>query len=125
MLAVGLDADRAHHCLNGLADRAVIAAVNSRSSCTISGDPTALRDLADILTRQNVFNRLLKVDIAYHSPQMDPLEPELRRALEALKPLAPHVPLYSTVTGRPSESMAGMLGTGGEMSASPSCSRRP
>jgi acyl transferase domain-containing protein/NADPH:quinone reductase-like Zn-dependent oxidoreductase/acyl carrier protein len=103
MLAVGLAADLAHHCLNGLADRAVIAAVNSQSSCTFSGDPAALRELADILTRKNIFNRLLKVDIAYHSPQMDPLEPELRVALQGLRPLAPRFPLYSTVTGQRSE----------------------
>jgi acyl transferase domain-containing protein/NAD(P)-dependent dehydrogenase (short-subunit alcohol dehydrogenase family)/acyl carrier protein len=104
MLAVGLAAAEAQRRLNGLADRAVIAAVNSRTSCTVAGDLTALGDLAEILTGQNVFNRLLKVDIAYHSPQMDPLEPELKKALEGLEPHLPEVPLYSTVTGRQVES---------------------
>ena len=104
MLAVGLAADDMARCLNGLADRAVIAAVNSRSSCTVSGDPDALRDLASRLTSQNIFNRFLKVDIAYHSPQMEPLEPELIAALDGIQPLVPHVPLYSTVTGQRSQS---------------------
>ncbi len=37
------EADDMARCLNGLADRAVIAAVNSRSSCTVSGDPDGAR----------------------------------------------------------------------------------
>ncbi len=78
MLAVGLPPQDALSHLNGHADRAVIAAINGPSSCTLSGDPHALESLAETLAEQSIFHRFLKVDIAYHSPQMDPLEPEPR-----------------------------------------------
>jgi len=103
MLAVGLSADEARPYLEGFDNRAVIAAINSPASCTFAGDPSSLEDVAKALAAHNVFHRFLRVDIAYHSPQMEPLQAELRTALAGLRPRETQVALYSTVTGSRSE----------------------
>ena len=48
-----------------------------------------------------MFCRLVKVDVASHSPQMDPLRGELLAALQGITPRASAVPIYSTVLAQP------------------------
>jgi myxalamid-type polyketide synthase MxaE and MxaD len=48
---------------------------------------------------QGVVCRWIKVDYASHSPQVEPLVPEMLRVLEGIHALPPKVPVYSTVTG--------------------------
>ncbi len=85
--------------------RLSVAAVNSPTSLTISGDPVALEDLVIGLQKQNVYARMLRVDYAFHSSQMDPFLAELSEALHGIAPKAAAVPLFSTVTGRPSDGL--------------------
>ena len=99
MLAVGLPADSALARLNGRSRAVVVGAINSPFSCTLSGEPATLRAFAGELEAERIFHRFLNVDIAYHSPQMEGLEPDLKRSLAGITPLTPNVPLYSTVTG--------------------------
>jgi acyl transferase domain-containing protein len=99
MMAVGLPADQVAGWLEPYDGRISIAAVNSPSSATVSGDPGAIDSLAARLTTQQVFNRPLRVNVAYHSAQMDPLRAELLESLGCLEPQSAAVPLYSTVTG--------------------------
>jgi acyl transferase domain-containing protein/NAD(P)-dependent dehydrogenase (short-subunit alcohol dehydrogenase family) len=100
MLAVGLSVDAAREAIADVSTLVSIAAVNGPTSVTLSGDPDALHQLDATLNEKNVFSRLLRVDVAYHSHHMDRLEGELRESLRGLRPVAPRVPLYSTVTGR-------------------------
>ncbi len=58
------------------------------------------------LQRQDIFCRLIKVDFAAHSPQMEPLRADLERALEGLQPRPASVPIYSTVTGQVSDGLS-------------------
>ena len=99
MMAVGLPAEEVFEWLESYDGRISIAAVNSPSSATVSGDPGAIDSLAARLTAQQVFNRPLRVNVAYHSAQMDPLRAELLATLGGLQPRSATVPLYSTVTG--------------------------
>ncbi len=99
MLAVGMSAHQARTRLRGRERLVVIAAVNSPGSCTLSGTMDALESIAAELEREQIFQRFLKVDIAYHSPQMEPLEQSLLDALAGIQPRQPRLPLYSTVTG--------------------------
>lgn len=98
MLAVGLpeaDALKLIAGVNGVS----VAAINSFSAVTLSGDKEALEQLAARLEKDGVFHRFLRVEVAYHSPQMDPLREEL---LEVLAPIVPHpptLPIYSTAFG--------------------------
>lgn len=100
MLAVGLSEAQCAELLVGLEGRVSIAAINSRSGITLAGETAALQDLAAQLEARNVFNRLLQVEVAYHSPMMDPLREEVLASLAGLRPQPPTLPLYSTVTGQ-------------------------
>ena len=62
MCAVGLNEDEANTLNQKLVDRVQIAAVNSPSSCTHSGDLDAIRDIVEQLLKEKRFSRELKVD---------------------------------------------------------------
>lgn len=98
MLAVGLAEAEAQDLL---ADRpgVSLAAVNSFSAVTLSGDAGQLKDIATVLEEREVFAKFLRVEVAYHSPQMDPLQDELLACLADLSPQPARVPLYSTAVG--------------------------
>ncbi|BCK56712.1 type I polyketide synthase [Nocardia wallacei] len=98
MLAVGLSPEQARELVDG-DPRVDIAAINSASGVTLSGDEERLDEIAEKLTQDGVFARRLKVEVPYHSRLMDPILDELRSALAGLSPRIPTVPLYSTVTG--------------------------
>ncbi|MBS1212104.1 MAG: zinc-binding dehydrogenase family protein, partial [Proteobacteria bacterium] len=100
MLAVGVGASEASALLEGYGDQVSIAAANSPAATTLAGDRDALEAIAADLERQGVFNRFLRVEMAYHSAYMDRLRPELLSTLADLSPKVPDLPLYSTVTGR-------------------------
>lgn len=100
MLAVNLTVQEAQTWLTGYEDRVSLAAINGLSSLTLSGEDKALEEIAIKLEAQNIFNRFLRVELAYHSPIMEPLKAEMRMALANLNPQAPTIPYYSTVLGR-------------------------
>ena len=77
-----------------------IAAVNGPSMITFSGERDALEQVADVLEGRDVFHRFLKVDIAFHSTQMDPIERELLFSLNGLVGKKPRIPVFSTVSGQ-------------------------
>lgn len=52
--------------------RVQVAAVNSGSSITLSGDEDAIDKLVEHFKAEQVFNRKLQVDTAYHSAHMKP-----------------------------------------------------
>lgn len=74
MLAVGTTPEDAKQLCaeDGFAGRLSLAAVNSPSSVTISGDEDAVEELALVMEDEKKFNRRLKVDKAYHSKHMVP-----------------------------------------------------
>ena len=98
MLAAGLPEADALIMLKDF-NQVSIAAINSPASVTLSGDETQLKEIAAKLKEQNVFNRFLQVEVAYHSNQMEPIKIELLEKLASLNSRATEVPLYSTVTG--------------------------
>ncbi len=77
-----------------------VAVSNSPRSSVISGRPEAVAAVMAELERENVFCRLVKVDVASHSPQMQPLADELKAELAGMAPQAGSVSLYSTVLAR-------------------------
>jgi acyl transferase domain-containing protein/NADPH-dependent curcumin reductase CurA/acyl carrier protein len=98
MAMVELTLAEAREALRGLEDKLSVAASNSPRATVLSGEPQALSEVLERLEARHVFCRRVKVDVASHSPQMDPLREELLEALEALTPRRGEVPLYSTVT---------------------------
>jgi myxalamid-type polyketide synthase MxaE and MxaD len=100
MAAVELSIGGARSVLEGCEDRVSIAVSNGPTSTVLSGDPDALAAIVDQLQSRDIFCRMVKVDFASHSPQMEPLRADLLQALEGLRPRAESLPIYSTVTGQ-------------------------
>ncbi|KAL5052317.1 hypothetical protein BDW71DRAFT_202434 [Aspergillus fruticulosus] len=106
MLAAGMsEEDAAALCDDeALKGRVVVAAVNSSSSVTLSGDSDAIDEVKIILDDEQTFNRKLKVDRAYHSHHMrqgvDPYVKAMRAAgVRALEPKGNSVTWVSSVYG--------------------------
>lgn len=76
-----------------------IGAQNSPNHTVVSGDPTALADLLEKLSKQDVFFRKLRVEYAFHSSQMEPLVEPLALTLSDIKPRSSNIPVISTLTG--------------------------
>ncbi|KAI0139914.1 hypothetical protein F4776DRAFT_677192 [Hypoxylon sp. NC0597] len=72
MIAVGTSAGEARLiCAGNFAGRLQVAAVNSSSSVTLSGDEDAVDEAEKLFRARNTFARKLKVDTAYHSAHMN------------------------------------------------------
>lgn len=99
MAVVELPAGEVERRLAGRWQRVSVAVVNGPGSCVVSGDPDAVDALLAELDREQVFSRRVKVDVASHSPQMEPLAAELAAGLAGLQPHASSCPVYSTVDG--------------------------
>ncbi len=100
MLAVGLSKEDVTSLLPSYDEKISLAAINSPNSVTLAGEKTALLQISNQLDAQQIFNRLLRVEVAYHSHQMAPLEEQFKVALSDQKPSIPTIDLYSTVTGQ-------------------------
>lgn len=97
MLAVDLDIARIGDVLAGFEESVSLAVNNSPTSCVLSGDTESVLALKEMLEVDGTFCRLVKVDYASHSPQMDTIAGELLAALEPVRPHRGHTPLMSTV----------------------------
>lgn len=99
MLAVGIGKLEALQRIAEIGHLVSLAAVNGSKTVTLAGDTQKLEELANEFTAADIFNKMLTVEVPYHSPMMDPLMPELEQVLTGLRTNAPNIPLYSTVTG--------------------------
>lgn len=100
MATVGLSPEQAVKRIQEHEGRVSVAAVNSPGSCTLSGDSAAIEAIVRTLDAEGVFCRLLSVDVACHSHQMEPLRTELIAAVARIAPRETAIPLYSTVLAR-------------------------
>lgn len=98
MAVVDLSADETDEVIASYADRLSVAVRNSRRSTVISGDPAAVDEVIARLEADDVFCRRVHVDVASHSPQVDPLLAELRASLAGIEPRSADVPFVSTVS---------------------------
>ncbi|MER7842083.1 SDR family NAD(P)-dependent oxidoreductase [Streptomyces sp. NPDC096040] len=79
--------------------RVSVAAVNGPAAVVLSGEPGALRELEAELTAEGARARLVAVDYASHSAQVERIRTELLDRLAGLEPHSAEIPFYSTVTG--------------------------
>ncbi|WAS91507.1 type I polyketide synthase [Nannocystis punicea] len=101
MALIELNLADAEAALRGREDRLSVAVSNGPRSTVIAGDPAALEAVLAELQRAGVFYRRVNVDVASHSPQMEPLRGELLATLADVSPRALRVPMCSTVTAAP------------------------
>jgi len=99
MLAAELSEEQAIGIITKQSLPLSIGAINSSTSLTLSGDVKALTKASVSIEKLGGFYRFLQVKIAYHSHQMEGLEPELIQSLSSLSPVQPTIPFFSTVTG--------------------------
>jgi polyketide synthase 5 len=81
----------------------VVAVVTSPQSTVIAGAPQTVRDLVAAWDQRDVMAREIPTDVAFHSPQVDPVLDELTDALAELHPMTPEVPFYSATLFDPRE----------------------
>ncbi len=86
MLAVGLSQEDVAPYLQDLKNGqvVVVACVNSPRSVTLSGDLSGLNEVAARLAEKDIFSRLLKVPLAYHSHHMLPMAEEYAKQLQSI-----------------------------------------
>ncbi|OBF51938.1 polyketide synthase [Mycobacterium sp. 852002-53434_SCH5985345] len=84
-------------------DDAVVAVVASPQSTVIGGATQTVRDLVAAWESRDVMAREIAVDVASHSPQVDPILDDLADALAGLHPMPPEIPFYSATLYDPRE----------------------
>lgn len=84
--------------LTGYGDRLAVAGSNGPGATVISGEVGALNELLAELQEQGTAFRRVRVEVASHSAQMDPLRDELLLRLAGTRAGVPHTAMYSTVT---------------------------
>ena len=100
MALVGLGLDETSLRIRAQERVLSVAASNGPGSTVVSGDPDAVAALLARLERDGIFCRAVQVDVASHSPQMDPLVPELVAMLRGVSSRPASIALYSTVDAR-------------------------
>ncbi|MCJ1389265.1 hypothetical protein MMC18_002121 [Xylographa bjoerkii] len=79
-----------------------IGCINSPQNVTITGEEARIDDLCKILDDEDIFNRKLKVNVAYHSRFMKSIAPEYQMLIDSIKggtPLPGSPAMFSSVTG--------------------------
>jgi polyketide synthase 5 len=81
----------------------VVAVVASPQSTVIGGASETVRKLVASWEQRDVMAREVAVDVASHSPQVDPILDELYEVLAEIEPLTPKVRYYSATSFDPRE----------------------
>ncbi|KAJ5180470.1 hypothetical protein N7492_003680 [Penicillium capsulatum] len=87
MIAVGASPEAVKPMLKTLKGYATVACVNSPSSVTVSGDAPAINELEAVLQAKQLFNRKLKIDVAYHSNHMANVAEDYLAAIDSIHTL--------------------------------------
>ncbi|SPM35482.1 polyketide synthase [Mycobacterium rhizamassiliense] len=88
--------------MRGVSD-VVLAVVASPTSTVVGGDTESIRSLVAMWEQQDVMAREVAVDVASHTPHVDPILDELVEVLADIQPRAPEVPYYSATLWDPRE----------------------
>nr|WSX18684.1 SDR family NAD(P)-dependent oxidoreductase [Streptomyces tubercidicus] len=101
MIAVQAAEEEVRPLLEGLADRAGIAAVNGPTAVVISGEEGAVTHIAGQLAEQGRKTRRLRVSHAFHSPLMEAMLTEFGEVARGVRYAPPRIPVISNLTGEP------------------------
>ncbi|MFC9236291.1 type I polyketide synthase [Streptomyces decoyicus] len=101
MIAVQAPEEEVRPLLEGLADRAGIAAVNGPSAVVVSGAQDIVTEIAGQLAERGRKTRRLRVSHAFHSPLMDTMLAEFGEIARGVRYAPPRLPVISNLTGEP------------------------
>jgi len=79
------------------------AVESSPGSTVVSGSPAAVKAFQERCAQDDIVVRPVASDVAFHSPQMEPLLADLAAAAHDLAPAPPEIPLYTTALADPRE----------------------
>ncbi len=88
--------------IRGVSD-VVLSVVASPTSTVVGGASQTIRDLVAAWQEQDVMAREVAVDVASHSPLVDPILDELIDVLADIRPAEPEIPYYSATLWNPRE----------------------
>ncbi|MFT5913902.1 MAG: acyl transferase domain-containing protein [Bacteroidia bacterium] len=97
MLATDFTLEEAQQISNEYDGEISVAVNNSKSSTVLSGNKKSILELLSKLEKTERFARLVKVDVASHSYQMEEVKGKLYQALLPVNPQKGHTSIYSTV----------------------------
>jgi acyl transferase domain-containing protein len=100
MLSVTATEDDAMPILREFDDRVGIAAINSPKSLIISGEGTALAEVAANLEAHGMQTKRLPVSHAFHSSCLDPILPDFSQVCQHLSYHVPAIGVISGLTGK-------------------------
>lgn len=103
MMAVGTSPEKAEEFIKETAaGQVTVACINSPSSVTLSGDATAIDNLAETISQEGIFARKLQVDTAYHSHHMKSIASDYLEAISDVQtqPVSSKCVMYSSCTGK-------------------------
>ncbi|WDE02523.1 type I polyketide synthase [Thalassomonas actiniarum] len=81
-----------------------IATINGPQNVVVSCKPVAAAAFADGLSAAGIEPRILKVSHGFHSPMMEPMLAPFAAATKRIAYHSPDIPVYSTLTGKQSDS---------------------
>jgi myxalamid-type polyketide synthase MxaE and MxaD len=97
MATVEATLEEARALVAGCETDVAIAASNGPRSTVLSGRPAVLSKIVERLEREGTFARAVQVDVASHSPHVEPLRAALLEQLATVRSRATEIPFYSTV----------------------------
>ncbi|KAG6041353.1 Type I Iterative PKS, partial [Claviceps citrina] len=101
MLAVGAGRETVAPMMKMLQNGySTVACENSPDSVTVSGDAAAIDELAAKLESESVFNRKLKVEVAYHSRHMELAAGSYLDSIQDVVATSTDVAFYSALKGQ-------------------------
>ncbi|MBF0231361.1 MAG: acyltransferase domain-containing protein, partial [Desulfamplus sp.] len=76
-----------------------ISAINSPTATVVTGAADILTPLIKRLEEKRIFCRILRINIPYHSPIVEPFTPDLENAVSDIIIKNPVMPIYSSLRG--------------------------
>ena len=102
MLSTGLSVSDAQEYIIHFENKVVVACINSPASVTLSGNKDTLEEVQRNLEVKGIFNRMLDVEVAYHSDHMKLVESTYLTSLSDIqpRPIKDGISFISSVTGQ-------------------------
>ncbi|WP_155357064.1 type I polyketide synthase [Acrocarpospora macrocephala] len=101
MMSIAAPLDVVEEAVRPLAPQVGVAAFNGPRSAVVSGPREALAELGERLVADGHRVKLLPVDYASHSAEVEGIRDEVIAALEPIRPVSVPMPFVSTLTGEP------------------------
>jgi len=77
-----------------------VSVINKPNNCVVSGTVAAINHLQEILATKNIEAARIHINVAAHSPQIDPIIPEFKAFLETIDFNKPTIPIISNLDGQ-------------------------